>query len=242
MGRISEGIRRAYGSARTSPKWGNLARPEIEALEAELRSESPQIAIVLSARAALRAVPALSFLLNRNCAFKNWELTTLMLSVFRALQCAWYAAVEPRALDQGWIYKAGNAVESYARSIAGEDRVVLFVPAYAAFAAAGNNTPYTAAVAISDAPNANWFAANLTAFPAGRKQTAERVSRRTSEASEADHYALRVGQAPRALAQEPIWPQRRKEYAWMRKLWAWLKAALQETDENWEVWTEWYDF
>jgi tetratricopeptide (TPR) repeat protein len=218
-----------------------LATSDVQALEAELRAESPQIAIVLSARAALRAVPALSFLLNRNRNFKSRGSTTLILSVFRALQCSWYAAAEPRALDQEWLLSAGDEAESHARSIAGEGRSALFVPAYAAFAAADNNTPYTAAVVICDAPAANWFAANLTAFPAGRRQTADRVSKRTLEASEIDHQALRLGQAPRALAQQPIWPPQRKEYAWMRDSWTWIKGALHEADENWEVWTDWYD-
>jgi tetratricopeptide (TPR) repeat protein len=217
-----------------------LARADVEALEAELRQRDLREAIVLSARAALRAVPSLAFLLGRNRMFRR-DSTVAILSVFRALQCSWLTAADTSPLNGEWIHNAAAAAEGHARSVGTEGRIALFIPAYAAYAAGGNNTPYTAAVAISDAPSANSVAAYSTAFPRGRQQTADRIGQRTAQASEADDAALRSGVSPSTLARLPLWPPKAKELAWTRNAWGWLTDALHEQGENWQVWTDWYD-
>jgi tetratricopeptide (TPR) repeat protein len=217
-----------------------LAQTELEGLERAFRDDDPRFAVVLSARAALRAVPALTFLLNRHRQFKSRESTRLILTVFRALQCSWYASVYPNRISSHWIHDAADAADAAARPIGSEGRTAIFVPSYAAYAAAGNNAPYTAAVAIEGAPAANHFAALSTAFPAGRRQTADRIEVRTREASTFDYEALRSGVSAHSLALRPLWSQR-NELAWSRNAWGWLKGALYATGDDWQVWTDWYD-
>jgi tetratricopeptide (TPR) repeat protein len=219
-----------------------VAEKEVEALEAEFRRAGPDLAVALSARAALRAVPALTFLLNRQRQFKSGiSAGRYVLPVFRALHCSWLAAVaEPGVLNPTWIHNAAEAAESLAKAVGSDGRNAIFVPAYAAYAAAGNNPAYTAAAAIVNAPRANSFAAFSTAFPRGRQQTADRVEERTREAGVMDLYALRDGLDPRMLARQPLWTTP-KELAWTRNAWGWLGNALHTSGEDWYVWIAWYE-
>jgi hypothetical protein len=125
-----------------------------------------------------------------------------------------------------------------ARSIGSEDRLVFFVPAYTAFAAAGNNTPYTAAQAVADSIVVNRNAALKTGFPLGREKNADRVRERTERAIELDRDVL-GDRSSKFLANRPLWPD--GELAWTRNAWGWVADALQNADRNWSVWTDWYE-
>lgn len=159
--------------------------------------------------------------------------------MFHALHCSWIEACRPGSLDPSLIHDAALYAESIAKPVASAIRVALFVPAYAAYAAAGNNTAHTAAVAIVNAAEANRYSALRTGFPRSREATAERAERRTNKASEADYQAIRNGSPTTNLAQSPLWSG--EAVAWFGHGWDRLKRAMNEADEDWDVWINWYE-
>jgi hypothetical protein len=215
----------------------------VHALEDRLAAADPHVAVVVSARAALRAIPALSFMLTKRSPqrFKEDRSVELVLSAFRAVQCSWTASAFPQFSGSPPAADTAEATEGAARSIGTETdgRFALYGPAYAAYAASGNNPNYTAAVAISLAPVSNHFAALVTGFPRGRPERAEQIKARTARAAEADLDILDRGFSPHVLARQPLWNQ--GELAWTRNAWSWLKDELLSKDRRWQVWVNWYE-
>jgi len=58
-----------------------------------------------------------------------------------------------------------------------------------------------------------------------------------STSSDADF--LSHGGLAAELSDRRLWP--RKAPVWMAELWAKLKSALRPLNEDWDVWTRWYD-
>jgi hypothetical protein len=59
------------------------------------------------------------------------------------------------------------------------------------------------------------------------------------EATAKDREMIDKGLSATELAFLPIWPD--KVPNWVETRWAELKRLLMDADENWEVWTEWYE-
>src|ERR1043166_1167257 len=128
--------------AEESGPWGY--DDHVHELEARLEDANSHVAVVVSARAALRAVPALSFFLKKKkpWRFKSEDSSRRVLSAFRAIQCSWSASAFPNSTNYAAARNAAEDAEAAAKPIATEARLAIFAPSYAAYAASGNNPSY----------------------------------------------------------------------------------------------------
>lgn len=214
-----------------------------ELLEKQIESLSERSVSILAVRAALRMVPAYSILVRnagRNVApkvLRSERDQQGIFASFRALHAGWLEAVAPGAIGADEIESAATDADRFARS-AGKDRDLYFGPAYAAFAAAGNNPPYSALQAIKLSIVGNHAAALKNGYPLGLERNADRVRIRTQRAIEVD-IDLMDDQSPEFLAHQRLWWT--NEVAWTKNAWRWLSDALQSADPNWLAWIQWYD-
>jgi hypothetical protein len=179
-----------------------------------LRRQPREFAVVIAARAALRAVPALAS-----------SSTGTVLPVCRAVSVARVASAWPEV-------KVGQ--EAAAAAAAADDvaedhstaAMVARAAAWAAYAAARTNPAADAGAAVNSI-----FRANIEA----------RDDVRAAVSADA---AVLVGDrqrklSPARLAVRPLWPNGKP--LWATTDWRILKRALNGAGQNWKVWTAWYD-
>ncbi len=179
------------------------------------------VAAVFAARAALRVVPAMSLasVSGRSRATKR----KIILRVFRAVGAAWTRAAYPSHRD---------ALDDATRAaLIGLGNLKAPSPERAA--------AYAAAAAVEDKGS---FSRASTAV--GYALDAAGSMGRdafdiTLKALEADADLLGQRFSPVTIANSQLWPSRVPD--WVNENWDELKSALLASNEDWEVWTEWYD-
>jgi hypothetical protein len=189
-----------------------------------LAPRSNDIAVVLAARAALRVLPTveLKFGANRGRISRH----NAVLRVFRAVASAWATAAYP-----GYRNKLSEAAQSALRGLADlqaplPERAVVYAAAAAASEATDSDPRDYASTTIRYALD--------TAIGKGRE-----AFEVTLAAIGADTDLLGQRFDPVTLAHSQLWAKRVPD--WAKDAWAHLKEALLAVDEDWVVWTDWYE-
>jgi hypothetical protein len=195
---------------------GDLNFKSGKALEEWLETQPREVSVIIAARAALRVLP---FAARELPAQDVARFGALISALFRATALARVAAKYPTRANELAAAGAFAAAYAFAASTASTDRAA----AAAAFAA--------------DAADADANAYNSAATSARAAATATPLGAAWAAFS-SDAKFLSRGGVVEALADIPLWP--RGTAPDVVDLWGQLKAALPPNEE-WEIWTRWYD-
>jgi hypothetical protein len=210
-----------------------------------LKGKPRGIAAVLAARSALRVVPAFASEVGPRGSEKAKRN---ILPIFRCIATAWVVGGWPTRTREAAFNAKDNAysaaaIAANAINAASAGSASAYAYAYAAASASD------AASATFSSDATNDFAANASANAAYATANADSggslaaSSATIWEATLNDANALEVsqppGMPPHHLAVRPLWPT--KPPKWVLENWQKLKSVLLAANENWEVWTDWYE-
>ncbi len=202
---------------------------ELESLALWLHGQSPEAAMAIAARAALRVAPLVRAIApGRLDATASRQLANWTAATFRANGLAWVAAKYPT-----------RAKELRADAGAAARAGVAAADAAAAVAASAGYSSIRAAVS----------AALLAQYPARKEVACSPSAARAAAAAAADGAAgvraelgadketiVRYGAAE--AAERPLWS--RGQPPWAMEAWAALQADLPKR-EDWDAWIRWYE-
>jgi hypothetical protein len=192
-----------------------------EAATGWLNGQTDDVAVVFAARAALRVLPTITF--------SPWpgsgRRTTyeIVLRVFRAVAAAWAVAAYPGRRNA--LNDAARAALSGLGDLQAPSPIRAAV--YASAAATGEaGAPSRASTVIGYA---------LDAVGSKGREAFELFL----QALAADASLLQERFSPVTLANSKLWPGRIPN--WVSDDWGELRATLLGQNQDWEVWTGWYD-
>jgi hypothetical protein len=189
--------------------------------QAGLNPTSQDVSQVFAARAALRALPGLTFTFQlHGNQLRSSEQADTALRTFRCLQLSWASSTYP---DDSIALKgaAQRALQAPPASSSDPERSATYAaatydpPNSSEFSRAAANY----AIEAVTGPRVN-FVAMLDAY----SRDAEMLDQRTS---------------PVTLANSQLWPGRLPD--WVLEAWDQLKQALLAASNDWIVWTDWYE-
>jgi hypothetical protein len=187
-----------------------------------LRAQPVEVAMVIAARAALRAVPGLS--LARGSAGSRLTRRRMILRVFRAVDAAWAVSAFPGRRDAltNVARKALSGMSDLQATTA--ERAAAY--ALAALLASSTDVPARASTAIG-------YALDMAA------ERGQLAFDGMLDAIETDANLLRERFRPVAIAASQLWRNRPPD--WVLESWEELKQALIAENESWHVWSLWYE-
>lgn len=217
---------------------------DAEEFEAWLRKQPREVDLVIAIRMALRVTPLYACILD----LSHWTATLLakaiVLPILRGMALPWVGhPTEP--IDWGIasiLFAVGEVTRAAAtaRDAASEARAVAKM-ARGGGAAATATTAFnarraaTAAAIVADAARAGVLSPKTKiSLSSGALVAAD------TEAFAADRAAIDAGSSFVSLAAAPLWPDGGMPDD-LRKDWERLKSALLSLNEDWDVWTDWYE-
>jgi hypothetical protein len=187
-----------------------------------LRGQPAEVAMVIAARAALRAVPGLS--LARGASRSRLTRRRMILRVFRAVAAAWAVSALPGRRD---------ALSSAARkAVSGLGDVQATPPERAA--------AYALATLLASNMDAAARATTCMGYAldmAGARGQLAFDSMLNAIVTDAN--LLRERYSSVTIATSQLWPSRPPD--WVLESWGELKHSLIAENEGWDVWTLWYE-
>ena len=195
--------------------------------------------VTLSARAALRVLPAVWMARDEN--FKGDFFADMVLPVFRATGVVWAAAKFPA--QAAMLRTAAAAAAAAAAAV--DAAFAAFAGAAAAFVAAARAAYSFAADADASAADAFALFASASAFAASAAAHAADAADAVDAAGlwyavSTDATRVEEGAAAAAIAGSQLWPQHLIGPEPLMSLWNEMEAALLAEKQDWMVWTTWY--
>ena len=187
-----------------------------EAVKGWLNKQSDDVVVVFAARAALRVIPVAP-------QTTSDAARRVVLRVFRAVATAWAVAAYP-----GHRRELNNTARAALRGL-GDVAAPPLIRAAAYAAATATGEP--GAVSRSST-------AVLYALEAARSNGVEAL-KSLLDALAVDAGLLGQRLDPVTLANSKLWPEPIPE--WAHRKWEELSGGLHAANENWEVWTNWYE-
>ena len=223
-------------------RWLDAIKPEKRRCE---------VAVALAARAALRVAPQLGQEQPRGKRKRERILSTLVLPCLRAGALAWVSSRYPTHLDELLTAAAAGSIAAGASDF---DEVRAAVLTAAALARAVQaawalnddeaadpmfDVTANAAAAVAFAGKIAADAAYVYAYAADGAAYLTRAAARAAAYTAADAAVIDSGRSAAELAGAPLWMNGAPR--WAAEVWRDLKSALLAADENWDVWTDWYE-
>ena len=200
-------------------------------------------AVIVAARAALRAFPTTSAWFG-DSSFPN--ASAMVLSVVRCLALPWFGIGHVAPDD--FLGRVDAAADHSAPSATIRDKLGLraVTSSAAAFFAAD---AYAFALRAPQPNDVRGDAKSRAIVTAASQAVENAVGAYTSvgatdpldfwSAISADVKALAAGRSPRSLSRSPLWPGQGAPYEASAQ-WSTLMTKLRATDEDWSVWFDWY--
>ncbi len=194
-----------------------------------LKGKPIEFSVVIASRVALRVLPLLNDLFEAGNIEADY-LTDIFQPTLRAMFTSEVAGKYPasaKSIARTAVY-ASRAVDIV-------DAVdVVSEVAFAAIYAVVNSADSTY---VAEVANATGFAAEV----ASRFVTVINVANSAAfiDAYVADANSLDQGMSPEYLARQPLWGGGQPDD--LGKMWRGLKRNLLALDEDWQVWTDWYE-
>lgn len=190
-----------------------------------LKTRERGVSVVIAARASLRGFPMLAADL-RHVDGPGFFRSQIVLPVFRALAASWCSARYPDFADGIGAVNAADAAE------AADDAADATVAADAAVAAGF-------AAEAADLATSPGDAAKTAAAAVGSSAAIYdgEIARCFWEAISADAERVEAGESASVVAESRLWPEGQP----LRGVWRSLRDHLLTANEDWQVWTGWYD-
>ncbi|MGD1922909.1 MAG: hypothetical protein ACFB03_01795 [Paracoccaceae bacterium] len=188
-------------------------------LEVWLQHRPREDAVLIAARAALRAFPLLAPMIESNAETNR---VTILLPVLRASAVASVAGTWPTRTAE--LLNAARAAEAFARAGDQYAAHASYAASYAVYAKNYAFVAKAAADATADAATVGVATANAPAA--------------TNATISADAMALEGGTNHAALAATRLWPDGAPD--WIREPWHMLRDHLLAAGDDWFVWVDWY--
>ncbi len=186
-----------------------------------LAGKPRDVAVVFVTRAALRVIPVLASTFGLHGREVNKTQRDTVLRTFRCAAAAWAAAAFPGYAPDLMPAAAVAGSRSDDRTASTESAV-----AWAAAAAGASDSGNFASHAVTY---------TIEAAAAGGRQPFDDIL--SSYAADAAMLDQRTSPVTLALS-STLWPN---VPDWAFEAWAELERALLDADEDWEVWTDWYE-
>jgi len=218
-------------------------------LEAWLQKQPREVAVAFAARAALRVLPIVQ--MAQRASYKGDLLSDVVLPVFRATAVSWVAAkYAVHETELAMSARAAARAAALAATAASASEAASDAATVASDAASVASAPASGAD-TSAAPAFVFASAFLTDVAAANASTTALWSAISLDATRVDE-----GVEASDIAGSPLWQRQRFHYHsdrqrvvelvkeqpdGLRSLWLELKATLVAANDDWDVWTDWYD-
>jgi hypothetical protein len=202
---------------------------DLDELEAWLKSQPREVSLVIAARAVLRVTPLLVTIVRRISSARTGEI---LLPAFRATAVACVAGEYGLSGEElGAKNAARAALEAYRAA-----------NTHATISALATNATTVAksAQAISDAARAAAAEHSVAADAARAVRAADVSHGATRLALQSDRSFIDAGRTATDLSKTPVWTEGDFPTD-VIPLWEELRATLLAMEQDWEVWTDWYE-
>ena len=210
-------------------------------LKVWLNTQPREASMAIAVRAALRVVPLLGRGLEEDPL--EWP-TTITLPSLRALASVGTAVVAPIRVADLQIKVAVDALEGNSEAVFSAASAVSasVKEAVDAVATAVETAhEYTTARANAGSVAATHAATeSAAAFAASDSSSAAYAIATVDDATKTDWDRLMDGMQPADLLLQPLWPENEVP-DWATAAWGAMKHDLLALNQDWQVWTEWYE-